>query len=156
MSMPSTNDVLSTEAAPIMAMAGLQSGAGKTQAALYVAAGLAAEGARVLLIDTDPQNSIALSLGISLTDLTAFDSRCMTLGGAMLKGAPLYQCAGTDNPAVIYAGHEVPMVDFATLAKDSDPELALDRIAARLGALRATHDYILIDCAPTLSTLTAA
>jgi cellulose biosynthesis protein BcsQ len=116
---------------PIIAFSGIQSGAGKTRAALHTAAGLAAAGKRVLLIDTDFQNSIALALGVSVTELPALDQQSRTLSRAFLEGPPLAECAGRDNPAVIYAGSEVPQVDFETFARDPDPELALHRIAAR-------------------------
>ena len=97
-------------------MAGFQSGAGKTKAALYLAGGLASHGARVLLIDTDIQNSIALALGVSDPELSALDAQGKTFGSALSKGWPLASCASEDNPAVIYAGYEIAAVEFGAMA----------------------------------------
>jgi len=145
--------------APIIAMAGFQSGAGKTKAALHLAGGLASHGARVLLIDTDIQNSVALTLGVSDPELSALDAQGKTFGSALSKGFPLASCASEDNPAVIYAGHEIGAVEFlatANVVRDPHPDLAFESWAADLGVQRAAYDYILIDCAPGLSFVTTA
>jgi cellulose biosynthesis protein BcsQ len=112
---PNPSDAPS-QPAPIIAMAGFQSGAGKTKAALYLAGGLASHGARVLLIDTDIQNSIALALGVSDPELSALDAQGKTFGSALSKGWPLASCASEDNPAVIYAGYEIAAVEFGAMA----------------------------------------
>jgi cellulose biosynthesis protein BcsQ len=140
----------------VIAIAGLQPGSGKTHAALHLGAGLAAGGASVLIADTDPQNAIALTQGISMGQLLMLDEHRLSLSSALLSGACLSGAALHGNPQVLLAGHFVSAINRRVFAEERDPELALEAIAAKLGALRRCHDFVLIDCSAAASALTTA
>ena len=140
----------------VIAITGFQRGAGKTHAALHIGAGLAASGAKVLIADTDPQNSLALTQGISLGQLLMLDEHRLSLSSALLSGASLEGAALHGNPQVLLAGHRVSAINRQLIGDEHDPELALEAIAAKLGGLRRGQDFVLIDCCATASALTTA
>jgi chromosome partitioning protein len=140
----------------VIAIAGLQPGSGKTHAALHLGAGLAAGGAKVLIADTDPQNAIALTQGISAGQMLMLDQHRLSLSSALLAGASLSGAALHGNPKILLAGNFVGAMNRRVLKEERDPELALEAIAAKLGTLRPNQDFVLIDCSAPVSALTIA
>ena len=156
MTAPAPSAPLDSSASIVIAIAGLQPGSGKTHAALHIGAGLAAGGAKVLIADTDPQNAIALTQGISMGQMLMLDEHRLSLSSALLSGASLSGAALHGNPQVLLAGHLGGAINRRALTEERDPELALEAIAAKLGALRHQHDFVLIDCSAAASALTTA
>ena len=122
-------------------------GVGKTTTSINLAAYLAQLNQRVLLVDLDPQANLTSSLGMEKakvaggvydTLINGAPARDFVLHSPQLKLALL-----PSSPAL--AGAEVELVN--TLARESQLRNALDPLAAQ-------HDYILIDCPPSLGLLT--
>lgn len=131
----------------IWAIANQKGGVGKTTTTLALGRGLAALGHRVLLIDLDPHSSLTRAFGVPLEPAPK--------GVLELFATPPEEIASlrhaSDIPQLDYLCAQAPL---ATLERRSANQpglgLALQHALARhVGQ----HDYVLMDCAPTLGLL---
>lgn len=131
----------------ILAITNQKGGVGKTTTAINVAAALAANELRVLVIDSDPQGNATTGMGI------AKDPDRPSLYQVLLGDASV-----TD--AVIHTGFEgldlIPgdknLVGANLELVDSDRREF--RLREKVRAARESYDFILIDCPPALDLLT--
>ena len=133
----------------IMTIANQKGGVGKTTTAVNIAASLAQHGARVLVIDLDPQGNASTALDVdhhagvpSVYDVLV-DDRPLAEIVAPAGEMPGLYCA----PATIdLAGAEIELV----------PVVARElRLARALRGFDTSHlDYVLVDCPPSLGLLT--
>ena len=133
--------------ARIFCIANQKWGVGKTTTAVNLAAGLAAQGQRVLLIDLDPQGNATMGSGIDKRELSRSVYEVL-LGAATARAAVVRSEAGGYDllPANReLAGAEVELVDL---------EAREQRLKQALAAVDSDYDFVLIDCPPSLSLLT--
>jgi len=133
--------------ARIFCIANQKGGVGKTTTAVNLAAGLAAQAQRVLLIDLDPQGNATMGSGIDKRQLASSVYQVL-LGQSTARAATARAAAGGYDllPANReLAGAEVELVDL------EQREL---RLKQALAAIDADYDFMLIDCPPSLSLLT--
>jgi chromosome partitioning protein len=133
--------------ARIFCIANQKGGVGKTTTAVNLAAGLVAQGQRVLLVDLDPQGNATMGSGVDKRELARSVYQVL-LGTAAARAAILPASAGGYHllPANReLAGAEVDLVEL------DERELRLKRA---LADVEADYDFILIDCPPSLSLLT--
>ncbi len=131
----------------IIAVANQKGGVGKTTTAVNLAAGLAVEEKKVLLIDADPQGNATSGSGIPRTM-----SR-KTLYNAIVMGESLENIIlPTELPLLFVlpadknlAGAEVELVDATNREY---------KIKSLLANIKDKFDYIIIDCPPSLGLLT--
>ena len=137
------------ETCRFITIANQKGGVGKTTTAVNLAASLAMHGARVLVIDLDPQGNASTALDID------HHSGVPSVYNVLVDGQPLSSVvrpvAGYSHlycaPAAIdLAGAEIELVPL--VARES-------RLARALAAYDAANlDYIFIDCPPSLGLLT--
>lgn len=138
--------------ATIIAVVNQKGGTGKTTTTENLGVGLALEGKKVLLVDTDPQASLTVSLGNPCPDdLSPTLSDLM--GKIMMENpiAPgegiLHHPEGVDLvPSNIeLSGMEVALVN--AMSRETILRQYLDTV-------KQNYDYILLDCMPSLGMLT--
>ena len=144
------SDLSRPEGPKIIAVANQKGGVGKTTTAINLAAGLAEEGKRVLVVDLDPQGNASTGLGVDL------DARDYTTYELLLEDIDLNDVIQETELAglcIIPATVDLSSADIELLSAEKRSFLLHD-------ALRQTQmdafkfDFILIDCPPSLNLLT--
>lgn len=138
--------------ATVMAVVNQKGGTGKTTTCENLGVGLAMEGKKVLLVDTDPQASLTICLGHPVPD--QLSPTLSDMMGKILSEQPiapgegiLHHPEGVDLiPANIeLSGLEVSLVN--AMSRETILKQYLDTV-------KQNYDFILLDCMPSLGMLT--
>lgn len=136
----------------IIAVANQKGGVGKTTTCANLGIGLSQQGKRVLLVDTDPQGSLTISLGYNQPD--ALPVTLATVMNKMLtdevfdpRDGILHHTEGVDllSANIERSGLEVSLVN--TMSREK-------MLKEYLGSIKKDYDYIILDCMPSLGMLT--
>src|SRR5947209_5701079 len=129
----------------VLAVTNQKGGVGKTTTVINLGAYLGSFGARVLLVDCDPQANSSSGVGVSIDEGGLYD--------VLINDAPVAD-------AIVRTG--VPGVDLLPATPElAGAEIELldvpDRsgvLKAALSTVRSSYSYILLDCPPSLGLLT--
>ncbi len=117
-------------------------GTGKTTTAVTLAHGLAMRGKRVLLVDTDGQGNVAVSLGLTMS---------RSLYHVLVLGQPYAQAVIQARPSldVLPADETLAAAELFLAGRQQRDQI----LATRLASAKADYDHIIVDCSPSLSLM---
>lgn len=131
----------------IIAVANQKGGVGKTTTTINLSACLAEKGKKVLTIDIDPQGNTSSGLGVDKNSLEN------TVYQLVIGASPIEDCIINnlfENLSILpsnvnLAGAEIELIGI------EEREFILKK---HIEKIRNNYDYIIIDCPPSLNTLT--
>jgi len=117
-------------------------GTGKTTTSVSLAAGLAARGLRVLLVDTDSQGNVSVSLNVKAE---------RTLYHVLVMGMRATDVAVKvrDNLDMVISNETLAAAELYLAGKQNRDRVLRDRLASAFDA----YDVVLLDCSPSLSLM---
>jgi chromosome partitioning protein len=131
----------------IISVTNQKGGCGKTTTSINLAASLATNNRRVLLIDLDPQSHATLGLNIK-ADLSIYN----VLSRLTNEKAKLSDIIKNIGPGFDIAPSSIVL---STLEQELAGEIGREsRLSETLSSFKGEYDYILIDCPPNLGILT--
>lgn len=138
--------------ATVMAVVNQKGGTGKTTTTENLGVGLAMESKKVLVVDTDPQASLTISLGYPMPDdlpVTLSDMMAKVMMEKPIEPGEgiLHHPEGVDlmPSSIELSGLEVSLVN--AMSRETILRQYLDTV-------KSNYDFILLDCMPSLGMLT--
>lgn len=131
----------------IIAIASQKGGVGKTTTAINLGTSLAILGKRVLLIDLDPQGSIATSFHLDEYEMS------YGLYDIIVKKVPLAMAItdiGLENLEIVPSNIRSEEEEVELFTHSIKPKL----LRSILSPIKDDYDFIILDCPPSLGTLT--
>jgi chromosome partitioning protein len=131
----------------IIAIANQKGGVGKTTTAINLSACLAEKGKKVLTIDIDPQGNTSSGLGINKNDLknTIYE---LLIGSCTLEECLIHNVL--ENLSILPSNVNLAGAEIELIGVD-EKEYILKK---EINKVKENYDYIIIDCPPSLNTLT--
>ena len=136
---------------PIIAVSNQKGGVGKTTSTLNLGAALREMGKRVLLVDLDPQGSLAVAAGILDVDSVGISIGDLLIARAQGSSASITDAIVTSPSGLeLVPGNSMLSAAEITLAGAQQREAVLTNT---LTPILDRYDYVLIDCLPSLGLM---
>ena len=136
----------------IISVINQKGGVGKTTTVINLAAGLSMKGKKILVIDLDPQGNATTGLGLS--NSTNSETNIYSVLNGNKKITEVIQQTRFTNLNLITSNVDLSGLEVETAGDTRRAFKLKDELSSILNDSRASYDYILIDCPPSLSLLT--
>ena len=131
----------------IIAITNQKGGVGKTTTSVNLAASLALEEKRVLMIDLDPQGNATMGAGVEKNDLE------VSVYDALIEPSETKSCivhSEVANFDLLPSNADLTAAEVHLLSLEDKEQ----RLNQAIEVIAEHYDYILIDCPPSLNMLT--
>lgn len=135
----------------IIAIANQKGGVGKTTTTINLAAALAEQEFKILILDLDPQGNASTGLGVEVEDRVYTSYELLLEAGGV--SAEKICRSSVDGVDIIPATSDLASADMELLASEKRSTLLRQNLNLSKVAL-SVYDYVLVDCPPSLSLLT--
>jgi chromosome partitioning protein len=136
----------------IISIINQKGGVGKTTTVINLAAGLAQQEKKILVIDLDPQGNATTGLGLSNTESSS-DTIYGVLNGTKAI-SEIIKKTNYENLDLITSNVDLSGLEVETAGDNERAFILKAKLTTYLNNSNTTYDYILIDCPPSLSLLT--
>jgi chromosome partitioning protein len=136
----------------IISIINQKGGVGKTTTVINLAAGLAQQEKKILVIDLDPQGNATTGLGLS-----NLENSSETIYGVLNGTMPISKVikkTDVKNLDIITSNVDLSGLEVETASDNERAFILKVKLTAYLNDSSGYYDYILIDCPPSLSLLT--
>ena len=141
----------------VIAIVNQKGGVGKTTTSINLSASLGLLGKKVLMIDLDPQGNATTGVGVDKREIGSSIYEVLVMKAPVEKAIVKTSSVNLSViPAYLnLAGAEMELLELERKYRDSDVKFnRVMRLRDEIAKIKDNYDYILIDCPPSLGTLT--
>ena len=136
----------------IISIINQKGGVGKTTTVINLAAGLSTQGKKVLVIDLDPQGNATTGLGLS--NLENSEKSIYSVLNGTKSLSTVIEKTKFENLDLVTSNVDLSGLEVETAGDNRRAFILKEQLMAYLHDSKASYDYVLIDCPPSLSLLT--